>query len=166
MVLRDKVVTGTLDDISVQSLEPQLASSSHHEGGFESSTKLEIAKLTKMGFKLPSPKPHAEEMQKYSPTKGTTLVVRDAEERVGQSWRGAGWRSRLLFTREKNRILAEIFAIFTFLENGTPETSLLEDADLGVENELYFRQQKAQISEINCKLRDWHPLGTKKHHLI
>jgi hypothetical protein len=76
MVLGDKVVTGTLDDISVQSLEPQLASSSHHEGGFESSTKLEIARLTKTGFKLPSPKPHAEAMQKYSPTKGTTLVVR------------------------------------------------------------------------------------------
>jgi hypothetical protein len=29
----------------------------------------------------------------------------------------------LLFTREKNRILAEIFAIFTFLERQCPETS-------------------------------------------
>jgi hypothetical protein len=117
-----------------------------------------------MGFKLPSPKPHAEEMQKYSPTKGTTLVVRDAEERVEQSWRGAGWRSRLLFTREKNRILAEIFAIFTFLERQCPETSYPSTLIWGVENESYFRQQKAQISEINCKLRDWTSL--QKHHLI
>lgn len=96
MVLGDKVVTGTLDDISVQSLEPQLASSSHHEGGFESSTKPEIARLTKMGFKLPSPKPDAEEMQKYSPTKGTTLVVRDAEERVGQVMEGRGLEKPLV----------------------------------------------------------------------
>jgi hypothetical protein len=55
-------------------------------------------------------------MQKYSPTKGTTLVVRDAEEASEQSWRGAGWRGRLLITREKKRILAEIFAMFTLSE--------------------------------------------------
>jgi hypothetical protein len=47
MVLGDKVVAGTLDDISVWSLESRLASSSHHEGGFESSTKLGIARLTR-----------------------------------------------------------------------------------------------------------------------
>jgi hypothetical protein len=102
-----------------------------------------------MGFKPPSPQPHAEEMQKYSPTKGTTLVVRDAEERVGQSWRGAGWRSRLLFTREKKRILAEIFAIFTFFGNRVPQTSHPRTLILGVEINRIFGNKNAQISEIN-----------------
>jgi len=78
MVLGDKVVTGTLDDISVQSLEPQLASLSHHEDGFESSTKLEIARLTRWASNYQAPSPTPKKCRKYSPTKGTTLVVRDA----------------------------------------------------------------------------------------
>src|SRR5271155_3529749 len=162
MVLGDRVVTGTLDDISVQSLEPQLASSSHHEGSFESSTKLEIARLTRWASNYQAPSPTPKKCRKYSPTKGTTLVVRDAGRASRTVMEGrAAWRSRLLFTRGKKRILAENFAIFTFLGTACPKLPYPRTLIWGVENESYFPQQKAQISEINCKLRDWAPQGQK-----
>jgi len=70
MVLEDKVVTGTLDDISVQSPEPQLASSSHHEGGFESSTKLEIARQTRWASNYQAPSPTPKKCRNIVPQRG------------------------------------------------------------------------------------------------